>query len=451
MFSYIFDFLSRIDAFFWSYIGFAIIVVLGCYFTVKTRFFQIRAIPSVLRTFSEFIRYRSGSSRGTHPLKVFLASVGGMIGVGNIVGIVTALQLGGPGAIFWVWIAAFLGSIIKYAEVFLGLKYRLPNGKGGYDGGSVHFLRKAFNVHWISSLVCILLCIYGAEIYQFSVLTHSISTNWGLDRVLVALGLLALVLYTVIGGIQRVGKICALLMPAFLLVYLAMCFWVIGHHVPELPSLFANIFKSAFTGHAALGGFIGSSILLAVQHGIARSVYSADIGIGFDSIIHSETSAKKMSSQARLALLGVFVDNIICTCSLLVVLCTGLWYSAPRLDPSLVLQTALSAHFSGQEIFMPIFLFVLVYTTLIAYLLVGLKCARHLHPNHGEKSYLFLAAVFLFSFSFFDQSKALVVMSLSGCMLLIINLLGIFRLRKEVEFTLSEEAMCATQDTQKLL
>src|SRR3989304_5226352 len=121
MFSYIFDFLSRIDAFFWSYIGFAIIVVLGCYFTVKTRFFQIRAIPSVLRTFSEFIRYRSGSSRGTHPLKVFLASVGGMIGVGNIVGIVPALQLGGPGAIFWVWIAAFLGSIIKYAEVFLGL------------------------------------------------------------------------------------------------------------------------------------------------------------------------------------------------------------------------------------------------------------------------------------------------------------------------------------------
>jgi AGCS family alanine or glycine:cation symporter len=438
MFNHVFDFLSRLDAFFWSYIGFAIIAVLGSYFTIKTRFFQIRLFPTIIRTFSEFIRYRASSSRGTHPLKVFFTSVGGMVGVGNIVGIITALQLGGPGAIFWVWIAAFLGSIIKYSEVFLGLKYRVPNEKGGYDGGSIHFLRKAFNVHWIGTLVCILLCIYGAEIYQFSVLTHSISSNWQLDHVVVSLGILSLILYAVIGGIQRVGKICSLLMPAFTLVYIAMCFWVIGHHIPELPGLFVTIFKSAFTGHAGIGGFVGSSILLALQNGIARSVYSADIGIGYDSVIHSETSAEKLVSQARLTIFGVFIDNLVCTCSLLMALCTGLWYAAPQMDSTLVIQKALSFHFPGQEIFLPLFLFVLVYTTLISYLLVGLKCARQLHSKYGEKVYLFLAAAFLFCFSFFDQSKALLVMSLSGCMLLIINLLGIFRLRKEIDFTLPE-------------
>lgn len=361
------------------------------------------------------------------------------MGVGNIVGIVTALQLGGPGAIFWVWIAAFLGSLIKYAEVFLGLKYRVPNEKGGYDGGSIHFLRKAFNVRFIGTFVCILLCVYGAEIYQFSVLTHSIATNWQLEPVCVSLGILCLILYAVVGGIQRVGKICSLLMPAFTLVYVTMCFWVIGHHALELPGLFVSIFKSAFTGHAAFGGFVGSSILIALQHGIARSVYSADIGIGYDSIIHSETSAEKIVSQARLTIFGVFIDNLVCTCTLLVALCTGLWCAAPQVDSMLVVQKALSVHFPGQEIFMPIFLFVLVYTTLISYLLVGLKCARQLHSNYGEKVYLCLGAASLFGFSFFDQSVALLVMSLSGCMLLVINLLGIFRLRKEIEFTLPEK------------
>jgi len=441
MLNHVFDFLSCVDAFFWSYIGFAIIVLLGGYFTIKTRCFQIRSFPAIMRSFSSLMRYRKGSSRGTHPLKVFFASVGGMVGVGNIVGIVTALQLGGPGAIFWVWIAAFLGSLIKYAEVFLGLKYRVPNEKGGYDGGSIHFLKKAFNVRWIGTFVCILLCIYGAEIYQFSVVTHSIATNWGIDQVGISIGMLVLILYAVKGGIQRVGKICSLLIPAFTLVYIAMCFWVIGHHLPEIPRLIVSIFKSAFTGHAAMGGFVGSSILIALQNGIARAVYSADIGIGYDSIIQSETSADKLILQARLTIIGVFIDNLVCTCSLLVVLCTGLWYVTPQLDSMLVVQQALSFHFPGQEIFMPFFLFVLVYTTLISYLLVGLKCARQLHSGYGEKVYLFLAAAFLFCFSFLDQSKALLVMSLSGCMLLIINLLGIFRLRKEIEFALPEESI----------
>ena len=440
MFSYVFDFLFRIDAFFWSYIGFSLVVILGCYLTIKTRFFQIRLVPTTLKTFLELIRYRAGSSQGTHPLKVFFTSVGGMVGVGNIVGIVTALQIGGPGAILWVWIATFLGSLIKYSEVFLGLKYRVPNKKGGYDGGSIHFLKKAFNVRWIGTCVCILLCIYGTEIYQFSVLTQSISTNWKLDQTWVSLAILGLVLYTVIGGIQRVSKICAFLMPTFTLVYLMMCLWVIGHHVLELPGLLVNVFKSAFNGHAAMGGFVGSSMLLALQHGISRSVYSSDIGIGYDSIIQSEANIEKIISQARLSIFGVFIDNLVCTFSLLVALCTELWCAVPKIESSLVIQRALSLYFPGQEIFMPIFFFVLVYSTLISYLLVGLKCSRQLDANHGEKIYLPLAVILLFCFSFFDQSKALLIMSLSGCMLLIINLMGIFQLRREIEFTLPEKS-----------
>ena len=427
--------LTQIDSFFWSYVGFSLIMVLGIYFTVKSRFFQFRAIPVVLRTFREWVGSKN-EGQGTHPLKVFCASVGGMIGVGNIAGIVTALQIGGPGALFWVWIAALLGSLIKYSEVFLGLKYRVANEKGGYDGGSIHFLRKAFNCRWIGAVACVLLCIYGVEVYQFSVLTHAVSLNWGIPHIWVVVGFLGVIIYSVIGGINRVGKICALLMPIFTTLYMAMGIYVIAHHLPELPGLLKGVFASAFTGSAELGGFVGSTMMLSLQHGISRAVYSSDIGIGYDSIIQSESSVSKIEQQARLSILGVFLDNLVCTCTLLIALCSGFWNM--NLDSALVVQKALGAYFPGQEVFMPIFLFVLVYTTLISYLLVGFKCARFLHPRHGEKVYFVFAVCFLLFFSFFDPSRALLVMSLSGCLLLCLNLVGIFRLRQEISFSLEK-------------
>jgi AGCS family alanine or glycine:cation symporter len=432
----VFDILSQIDAFFWNYFGFTIIALLGCYLTIKTKFFQLRAIPSIIRTFFHFFKTRGHATIGTHPLKVFFASVGGMIGVGNIVGIITALQIGGPGAIFWVWVAAFLGSLIKYAEVFLGLKYRQKNSEGGYDGGSIYFLQKAFRFKYIGLLVSILLCIYGAEIYQFSVLTHSLSLNWGLNQTFVILTVLTLILYTVIGGIKRVGKICVWLVPLFTFVYISMSLVVIGLHITALPGLLKGIFFSAFTGHAAVGGFAGSTIMLAMQHGISRSVYSADVGIGYDSIIQSESSATQIENQARLSLLGVFMDNLICTLSLLVALTTGFWKNDPMLDPFLIVQNGLGTVFPGQVVFMPIFLFVLVFTTLISFLLVGMKCARFIHPRYGQKCYLVFATSFFLFFSYLDPSKALLIMSLAGCLLLCINLLGILILRKEVLFSL---------------
>ena len=207
------------------------------------------------------------------------------------------------------------------------------------------------------------------------------------------------------------------------------------------PGLIADVFRSAFTGHAGLGGFVGSSIMLSLQQGISRAFYAADIGIGYDSIIHSETSASQIENQARLSMLGVFLDNFICTTTLLIALTSGLWNTSPMLEPALVVQNALAAHFPGQAVFMPIFLFVLVYTTLISFLLVGFKCARFLHPRYGEKAYLVFSVAFLLFFSFFDQSKALLAMSLSGCMLVCLNLLGIYKLRHEVCFGLFQKEL----------
>lgn len=438
MFEHIFTALESIDTFFWGYIGFSAILLLGLYFTIKTKAFQIRVIPRVFKTFFHLLFHKTGDTQGTHPLKVFFASVGGMIGVGNIVGIVTAIQIGGPGALLWVWIAGFLGSIIKYSEVFLGLKYRISNEADGYDGGSIYFLLKAFKTPAISLLVSALLCVYGTEIYQFTVLSNCITLNWNIPYPIVVATLLGLIYFAVLGGIKRVSQISAYIIPVFTLTYIAMGAWVLFNNLSSIPTIFQLVFKNAFTTKGTLGGLAGGSILLALQQGVSRAVYSADIGIGYDSIIQSESSVKNIINQARLSIFGVLLDNLVCTCTILVALCTNLT-TVSQINPSIVVQTAFAKYFPFQNIFMPIFIMVLVYSTLTSYLVVGFKCAKYIHKAYGPKIYLFFSLFLFIAFSFLDQSKALLIMSLSGCMLLCINLTAIFILRNEVVFEAQED------------
>lgn len=355
-----------------------------------------------------------------------------MVGIGNIVGILTALQLGGPGVLPWMWLAAFIGSLLKYCEVYLGLKYRVRNHSNGYDGGPMYFVQKAFTGNWLPIAICFLLCIYGAEIYQFKVVLDVVATNWALDRVIVLLSLLALVLYAASGGIARVAKLCSWLLPLFMSVYIIMCIWIIGHHISALPHAIATALLSAFSGHAATGAFMGSTLSLAIQHGMAGACYSADIGIGYDSIIHSESRSLDPDKQARLAILGVIVDNFLSTISVVVLLLTGGWQEP--MTGAFLMQQALDSYFPAIHIIFPIFLFVLGYTTLISYFTVGLKCAQYIHPAKGRAMYFFYASSAFILFSFVEQQEALLIMRFAGALLLIINLCSIFRLRREIAF-----------------
>lgn len=438
MFEHFFQFLMEVDALFWGYIGFSLIMILGIHFTLKTRLFQIRGFRAVIHTFTQEIFRPSSAERGLHPIKAFFASVGGMLGVGNVVGIVTAIQLGGPGALFWVWVAGFAGTLIKYSEIYLGLKHRVKNSRNSYDGGPMYFLQKAFGVRWISYVICILLCIYGAEIYQFNVVVDTLAYSWNINRLLVGATLLGLVFYAAIGGVPRVAKMCSVIMPGFIIAYIAMCFYLIAHHFTELPSVLGMVVQSAFTGTAAIGGFAGSTMMLAIQNGMASACYAADIGIGYDSTIQSESHTVYPERQARMAFFGVCLDNFICTLSIMVVLLSGLW-QMPIGGSAPLVQIALSEHFPFMNVLMPGFIFVLGYTTLIAYLIVGMKCAKFISPTKGSKIYLGYAICAFTFFAFFDQTVPLLAMRIAGALLLIINLAGIFCLRKEVVFATGEE------------
>lgn len=435
MFDYIFNLLENFDNFAWSYLGFPSIILLGIYLSFKSKFVQIRQFPEVVKTFWGFLRSRQEHKEGIHPIKAFFACIGGCVGIGNIVAICTAVQIGGPGALMWIWITAIFGMILKYAEVFLGLRYRVQNPDGGYSGGPMYFLQKAFKNRWIPISVSLLLCIYGAEIYQFSVMTNSIAYNFALDRFWVAVVMLTLVIYAVSGGVERIGKISSVIIPIFILIYLGMGSWVLLQNYAMLPSLFGEVFTSAFTGHAAVGGFAGSTLMLTISQGIRRGCYTADVGVGYASIIHSESCVTVPEKQASLAIFDIFLDTFtVCTTSILLILVTGVWKEP--IHESLLIQTALGYYFPYMHYFMPFFLFLLGYTTIIAYFCVGLKCAQFLSPTKGKWFYYVYGTAALFLFSFIETRQALIVMSITQVLLIVVNLLGIFRLQHELSYAL---------------
>ncbi len=430
----IFSFLNSCDNFLWGYVNLSLIIMLGSYFTIKSRFYQIRKFPYVIKTFFGMLKKDSGGGeRGIRPIHAFFAAVGGCIGIGNVVVICEAVKLGGPGAVFWIWVTAFLGCLLKYAEIYLGYIYRIPNNKGSYDGGPMYFLQKAFNSRIIPMIFSALLCIYGIEIVMFSVMADTVSVNWHLDHITVVFVLLVLVMGASFGGIKRAGQICSAIIPVFIILFVSMALWVIGKNYAVLPDVFRTIFVSAFTGHAAVGGFIGSTVFLTMGKGMARGCYTGDIGVGYVSVIHSESSNQCPKKQASMAVFSIVLDTfVVCTMSLLLILVTGVWQEP--VSTSLLVQKALSAYFPYMNIFMPFFLVMLGYSTIISFFCVGQKCAEFLSPRYGRIVYFLYALVAFPLFTFVNIEQALIVMSISGALLLIINVSGIFKLRKEIEF-----------------
>lgn len=431
----LFCFLGTIESFYWSYIGFTLVVAIGIYFSIRSRFYQLKVLAHPIRIIRAVQKSSEGGD-GISPFRVYFASVGGMVGLGNIVIVITAVLVGGPGALFWLWVAAFFGTLIKYSEVYLGMKFRVDDGKEGHHGGPMIYLQRAFKnkflARFIPTLYCTFLAIYGVEVSQFVVVSDTLTDVIPLPSYLVLGTLLVVTIYGGFGGIRRLANIATVLMPPFIIGYIALCLYVLFNHAFEIPGVLMDVIISAFTGHAAVGGFLGSSMMMAIQLGTARAVYSGDLGIGYDSIIQSESKARDPGTQACLAIFGVATDALICTMSILVVLVTELWKI--DIEACHAVATSFSKFLPHMDIFMAIFIFIAGYTTLIAYLAVGEKAVQWLFPKWGHRLYYAYAVVAFITFSLVDQCHAIMVMSLSGGLLMLTNLAGIWKLRHEVSF-----------------
>jgi AGCS family alanine or glycine:cation symporter len=357
-----------------------------------------------------------------------------MVGLGNIVLISLAITIGGPGSIFWTILASLSGMLLKYAEIYLGVKYRIKKPNGRFNGGPMYFLQKAFKPKIFAYIFAFLLCLYGVEISSFLIIVDRLEHSFEINRYVIIIGLLITVIYSSVGGINRVANICSLIMPIFMIVYMLFATYIIVINIDVLPQFFETVFVSAFTGHAKLGGFLGSSVILSAYMGISKTVYSGDIGIGYDSIVQSETKIPHPHKQATLAIYALFTDTFICILTNTMLGVTGAWYTLNNLEPSDIVAQVLSGYITHSDFFMTLLLFFAGFTTIIAYLVAGMKCAQFINAKYGKTIYLLYAVFAFIFFCNFSQANVIIIMSFLSGMLVLLNVCGILRLRKDIKF-----------------
>lgn len=431
----IFETINFINDYFWEHIGLFLICFAGLLLTFYSNFFQFRALYHVKLSIKNLLNASSDKDQlGLHPLRLYFASVGGMVGLGNIVGASMAIVIGGPGSILWILIASLCGTLLKYSEIYLGVKYRIKNESNGYDGGPMYYLQQGFKSNFLPYLVAFLICLYGVEIFQFLVIVDRLEHSFHFNRSIIISVLLIIIIYTATGGIKRLSNAYSFIMPIFLFTYLSFAFYIIFDHANLLPSFFVLVIKSAFTGQAAIGAFIGSSVSTTAYMGISKAVYSGDIGIGYDAIVQSETRVINPKTQATIAIYGLLSDSLLCIITATMLGVSGIWYKTSNLEPSDVVAKVLSGYLSHADIFITLLIFVAGFSTVVAYLTVGMKCAKFISPKFGRYFYLTYAIMSFIFFSYLPQQNVMAIMSLLSGLLILVNIIGIIVLRKKIEF-----------------
>jgi AGCS family alanine or glycine:cation symporter len=314
------------------------ILATGIFLTLFSGFFQFRYLFHAFRQFTANIL--KGTSAETKedvrlsPLEAVSIAIGSTVGVGNIAGVASAIATGGPGAVFWMWVAGFLGQVIKLAEVSLAVHYRSRDKDGKTFGGPTYYIKKGIGIQKQKpTLYKILNFIFlGGFITSFLLtmqnytVSEAIAGTFEVDQVLVAVIYTVLVYIMISGGLKGLARIAVKLVPFMCLFFLLGGIYIILKHLPQLPGVFRMIFDSAFNGTAAVGGFAGAAFARAVKVGMSRSVYSNEAGWGTSPMIHASAVTDHPIRQGLLGVVEVFIDTIVvCTIVALTVLITGKW------------------------------------------------------------------------------------------------------------------------------
>lgn len=307
-----------------------LLVGTGIFLTFYLGFPQIKKFGYIMKNtlFKVFSRTTTGEGEIT-PFQAVSTALASTVGTGNIAGVATAIFLGGPGAIFWMWVSAFFGMITKYSEICLSLNYRVKNPDGSFSGGPMYYLSKGLNIKWLAVLFSIFgaLATFGiGNMVQANSTAEALQAGFGIPKLTTGIILAVLTGLVILGGIKRIGQVTEYLVPFMSVLYIIGSLVIIFQNIGAVPQAFALIFKDAFKPTAALGGFAGSTILMSMKYGVARGVFSNEAGLGSAPVAHAAATVDHPVQQAMYGVFEVFVDTIvICTMTALVIMTTGVW------------------------------------------------------------------------------------------------------------------------------
>ena len=334
MWGKIYDFLDVL----WGYPMLILLVGGGLYYGFRTGFYQIRCLPLIFRkTFGEMFKKDKNvdSLEGTlTPFQALSTVLAGTVGAGNIAGVASAIAVGGPGALFWMWVTAIFGMMTKLAEVSLSIKYRKKGEDGEYYGGPMHYIRNGLGKNWrwlaaVFSVAMILLTLTDAAFVQVNTAAEAINTSFHVPNYVTGIVIAVVSLLVAISGTKGIGRFCSVVVPPMCVIYIVACLVTIVINFQNVGSAFAMVFKYAFTPMGAVGGFTGSAIMLTMMKGGARGIFSNEAGEGTAATVHATAKTDHPIHQGFYGVVEVFIDTIvICTLTGLAILSVGdLWSS----------------------------------------------------------------------------------------------------------------------------
>ena len=331
----------------WSYVLIIVLVGCGIWFTLSTRFVQVRLLPEMLRVLTEGIGSKGAGKEAISSFQAFCVSTASRVGVGNIAGVAIAIVTGGPGAVFWMWAIAFLGCATGFVESTLAQIYKLPRGEGKFHGGPAYYIQNALHQPGVAKLFAVLISVTFGLIYvsvQANTIALSAQTAFEIPPIATAVFLCVLTALVIFGGMKRIARFTEILVPVMAGLYLLVALIIVILHIDQVPAMFALIFHDAFSPQAAVGGGIGTAILT----GVKRGLFSNEAGEGSVPNAAATADVSHPVKQGLVQSFGVYVDTwIVCSATAFIVLLTGQYEIGGKLTGIALAQASLASIFGA--------------------------------------------------------------------------------------------------------
>lgn len=435
----IFNFLKAFDSLVWGPPLLILLVGTGLYLTIRLGFIQVRYLPLALRYV--FGGKKDADSKGEGDVSSFAAlctALSATIGTGNIVGVATAIKLGGPGALFWMWLAAVLGMATKYAECLLAVKYREVDSNGQILGGPMYYIEKGVGSKWLAKLFALfavgVACFGIGTFPQANAIVEAAQLSFNVPKEITVVILTVLVATVTLGGIKSISSVASTVVPLMAGFYIIACISVLASNFDAIPSAISLVIESAFTGHAATGGFVGAGIMLAIQSGIARGVFSNESGLGSAPIAAAAAQTESCVRQGLISMTGTFFDTvIICTMTGLTLIITGAWSSdfAGAAMTTHAFAEGLHSSYYG-PLMVSIGLMFFAFTTILGWNYYGERCITYLFGVKAILPYKLFFLVLIAGGAFMQLDMIWVIADIVNGLMAIPNLIGLVVLRHVV-------------------
>lgn len=397
---------SAVNAFIWGVPAMICILGVGLTLSVGTRFIQIRKFGHAMRcTVGRIFEKQNASSGALTPFQSVCTALAATVGTGNIAGVAGAIAIGGPGAVFWMWISALLGMCTKFAEVTLAVHFRERNRQGDYVGGPMYYIKNGLGKGWLWLAYLFsafgVLAVFGTgNATQVNTITTSINsalTSYGIIRksststssFIIGIIIAITVAVVLLGGVKRLGRVTERLVPFMAVSYILLGLGVIFLNLDSVPTVFASIFQGAFHPRSITGGVVGS-IFLCMRKGISRGIFSNEAGLGTGSIAHSCAETDSPVQQGLFGIFEVFVDTIvICTLTALIILCSGtpVHYGVDAVA-ELTIQGFVSAYGDWIYLFAAVALCCFAFSTILSWGLYGARCIEFIFGDKILKPFM---------------------------------------------------------------